>query len=75
MQVVEMQEFPRHVARMHSDGDLGFSKEYESIQHAVAPGELPSTSSEKPENKAKNRYLNILACKSDISPYCEITDV
>lgn len=55
--------FARHVMALHADGDIGFSKEYDSIQAAYLVDQFSSDVSTHPENKLKNRYLNILACK------------
>lgn len=61
--------FPQHVATLHADGDIGFSKEYEAIQSVSFQGELNSEHSLNEENKNKNRYLNIVACKlNSINP-------
>uniref|UniRef100_A0A1B0GM56 Fibronectin type-III domain-containing protein n=1 Tax=Phlebotomus papatasi TaxID=29031 RepID=A0A1B0GM56_PHLPP len=59
--VVPVNEFSKHVAELHADGDIGFSKEYESIQNESIMDEFPSEHSQHPENKGKNRYLNIIA--------------
>lgn len=56
--------FPKHVTELHADGDIGFSREYEIIQTAAVQEEFASEHSLHPENKQKNRYLNIVACKS-----------
>ncbi|EFX83408.1 hypothetical protein DAPPUDRAFT_48090, partial [Daphnia pulex] len=53
--------FPQHVATLHADGDIGFSKEYEFVQNASFQGELNSEHSMNEDNKNKNRYLNIVA--------------
>lgn len=55
--------FSKHVADLHADGDIGFSKEYESIQTETTTEDCTSEYSQHPDNKAKNRYLNIIACK------------
>jgi receptor-type tyrosine-protein phosphatase gamma len=55
--------FQKHVTELHADGDIGFSKEYEAIQAASTQEEYSSEHSQHPDNKQKNRYLNILACK------------
>lgn len=55
--------FARHVAQLHADGDIGFSKEYETIQSEAAREEFTAECSDHPDNKVKNRYLNITACK------------
>lgn len=60
---IPLLQFSNHVAALHADGDIGFSKEYEAIQVSSAQQEFNSEYSQHPENKNKNRYLNILACK------------
>jgi len=61
---VPVNEFAKHVASLHADGDIGFSREYEAIQNECISDDLPCEHSQHPENKRKNRYLNITACKS-----------
>lgn len=56
---VAVQNFAQHVAALHADGDIGFSKEYELIQSET--GDYTVENSQYAENKTKNRYLNILA--------------
>ncbi|KAA0189495.1 hypothetical protein HAZT_HAZT002917 [Hyalella azteca] len=51
----------QHVQRLHADGDIGFSKEYEAIQAASTTESLSAEHSHHPDNKQKNRYLNIVA--------------
>jgi receptor-type tyrosine-protein phosphatase gamma len=60
---VHVEDFTKHVAQLHADGDIGFSKEYELIQNESIIDEHSSEHSQHCENKAKNRYLNIIACK------------
>lgn len=60
---IPVHEFAKHVAELHADGDIGFSKEYEAIQNESINEEYPSEHSQHPDNKQKNRYLNIIACK------------
>lgn len=60
---IPVEEFAAHVSNLHADGDIGFSKEYESIQCASLQEQYTSDISTHPDNKLKNRYLNILACK------------
>lgn len=66
---VPVNEFTKHVAMLHADGDIGFSKEYELIQNESIVEEYPSEHSQHPDNKGKNRYLNIIACKYIPSDY------
>lgn len=63
---VHVEDFTRHVAQLHADGDIGFSKEYELIQNESIVEEQSSEHSQHSDNKAKNRYLNIIACKYTI---------
>ncbi|XP_016952513.1 tyrosine-protein phosphatase 99A isoform X4 [Drosophila biarmipes] len=58
---VPVNEFSKHVASLHADGDIGFSREYEAIQNECISDDLPCEHSQHPENKRKNRYLNITA--------------
>lgn len=58
---IEVSRFPEHVQRLHADGDIGFSKEYDSIQNDPTNEGNSSENSQHPENKPKNRYLNIIA--------------
>lgn len=60
---VPVNEFAKHVASLHADGDIGFSREYEAIQNECISDDLACEHSQHPENKRKNRYLNITACK------------
>lgn len=60
---VNIEDFSRHVAQLHADGDIGFSKEYELIQNECIVEEHSSEHSQHSDNKSKNRYLNIIACK------------
>ncbi|CAG9796102.1 unnamed protein product [Diatraea saccharalis] len=58
---VTAQHYPAHVAALHADGDIGFSKEYEIVVARSAALGHTSHHSHRPENRLKNRYLNITA--------------
>ncbi|CAH2003519.1 unnamed protein product [Acanthoscelides obtectus] len=58
---IAVKDFPQHVQRLHSDGDIGFSKQYEAIQNDAVNDANSSEHSQHPDNKPKNRYLNIIA--------------
>ena len=62
-EAVPVEEFAKHVAQLHADGDIGFSREYELIQTESINEEHASEHSQHPDNKGKNRYLNIIACE------------
>lgn len=57
---VAVNEWAKHVQKLHADGDIGFSKEFEQIQQAKNSN-LTCEHSQMPENKQKNRYINIVA--------------
>lgn len=60
---ISVEQFAEHTNKLHADGDIGFSKEYELIQNENMNDAYSSEFSLHPENKTKNRYLNIIACK------------
>ncbi|XP_041983396.1 uncharacterized protein LOC121736341 isoform X2 [Aricia agestis] len=59
--LVRARDFPAHVSALHADGDIGFSKEYEIVVAKSAALAHTSHHSYRPENRLKNRYLNITA--------------
>ena len=60
---IPVDSFSTHVGNLHADGDIGFSKEYELIQNDAAKKDLNTEIGTLPDNKSKNRYMNIVACK------------
>ncbi|XP_060536953.1 tyrosine-protein phosphatase 99A isoform X2 [Cylas formicarius] len=58
---IAVAHFAEHVQKLHADGDIGFSKEYEAIQNDPSNEVNSSENSQHPDNKPKNRYLNIIA--------------
>ena len=62
---IHLDDFEGHVVRNHADSDAGFSREYTEIQrHSDKVARTTSHEhSSHPDNKCKNRYLNIVACK------------
>lgn len=57
-----MTDFIQHTRNMHANSDDGFSAEFEEICNRTRT-DLSAEASYLPENKAKNRYVNISACK------------
>ena len=59
---IKVSEFLTHVRALHADSDNGFSNEFEDITSHTRT-DLMAEASYQPENKAKNRYVNISACE------------
>ena len=57
-----MDDFAAHVTRLHADSDIGFSREYDEIlRYSNKSVNATHEHSSHPDNKLKNRYLNIVA--------------
>ena len=66
-------DFSDHVTKLHADSDAGFAREYSDIQkYCLKQVKATHEYSSHPDNKCKNRYLNIVACKlfTIIKYYC-----
>lgn len=59
---INVADFTAHVAKLHADSDIGFSREYnEILRYSADSVNATSEHSSHPDNKHKNRYLNIVA--------------
>ncbi|XP_078465919.1 receptor-type tyrosine-protein phosphatase gamma-like isoform X3 [Lampetra planeri] len=61
MEGIPVKQFPRHVARLYADGQRGFAQEFEEIQRSTTGNGVTADQTNHPENKSKNRYINIVA--------------
>ncbi|XP_053378401.1 tyrosine-protein phosphatase 99A-like isoform X2 [Mercenaria mercenaria] len=57
---IKVTDFLQHIRAMHANSDDGFSAEFEDISSRTRT-DLMADASYLPENKAKNRYVNISA--------------
>lgn len=57
---VKKEDFLQHVQSLHADSDVGFSHEFDEINKLTAVA-LKADVGMYPENKQKNRYVNIQA--------------
>ncbi|CAD5111018.1 DgyrCDS370 [Dimorphilus gyrociliatus] len=57
---ISLDKFSEHCRNHHKDSNMGFSEEYQFIrERSEKSANKPTTSSELPENRTKNRYTNI----------------
>lgn len=57
---IPVNDWDKHVKKLHADSDIGFTREFEQIQNANSMN-LTYEHSQLAENKQKNRYINIVA--------------
>uniref|UniRef100_A0A3Q3WJB9 protein-tyrosine-phosphatase n=1 Tax=Mola mola TaxID=94237 RepID=A0A3Q3WJB9_MOLML len=61
MEAVTVKKFIKNVAELYSSNQLRFSEDFEEVQWCTADMKTTSEHSKHPENKHKNRYINIIA--------------
>ncbi|KAK3574795.1 hypothetical protein QTP86_018385 [Hemibagrus guttatus] len=61
LEALSVRQFMKHVMELYSNNQQGFSQEFNDIQHCVGSIEITAEHSSRPDNKHKNRYINIVA--------------
>ncbi|KAK5911782.1 hypothetical protein CesoFtcFv8_001719 [Champsocephalus esox] len=61
MEAIPVKRFIKHISELYSNNQHGFSEDFEEVQRCTAVMKLTSEHSNHPDNKHKNRYINIIA--------------
>ncbi|XP_072540831.1 receptor-type tyrosine-protein phosphatase gamma isoform X2 [Salminus brasiliensis] len=61
LESVTVRQFLKHIMELYSNNHLGFSQEFDEVQRCTADVKITAEHTNHPENKHKNRYINIVA--------------
>ncbi|XP_030634258.1 receptor-type tyrosine-protein phosphatase gamma [Chanos chanos] len=60
LEAISVRQFIKHTMELYSNNQHGFSQEFEEVQHCSADMKITAEHSNHPDNKHKNRYINIV---------------
>ncbi|XP_066520016.1 receptor-type tyrosine-protein phosphatase gamma isoform X2 [Hoplias malabaricus] len=60
-EAIPVRQFIKHIMELYSNNHHGFSQEFDEVQHCIADVKITAEHTNHPENKHKNRYINIVA--------------
>uniref|UniRef100_A0A665V1F0 Receptor-type tyrosine-protein phosphatase gamma n=1 Tax=Echeneis naucrates TaxID=173247 RepID=A0A665V1F0_ECHNA len=61
MEAVPVKQFVKHIIELYKNTLQGFAEEFEEVQRSTADLKITAEHSNHPDNKHKNRYINIVA--------------
>nr|XP_023649707.1 receptor-type tyrosine-protein phosphatase gamma [Paramormyrops kingsleyae] len=61
MEAILVKHFIKHATELYSNDQHGFSEDFEEVQRCTADMKITWEHSNHPDNKHKNRYINIVA--------------
>ncbi|XP_055068727.2 receptor-type tyrosine-protein phosphatase gamma [Misgurnus anguillicaudatus] len=61
LEALPVRQFIKHIMELYANNQHGFSQEFDEVQHCTSDMKITAEHSNHPDNKHKNRYINIVA--------------